>query len=71
MFRKLAIALTAACLMSAVSPALASDYLGNPKSMKFHYANCRTIRHPENFVEFVTRDEAIDAGYSPCGVCKP
>lgn len=71
MFKKIAIALTAATVLSIATPTLAADYLGNPRSMKFHYSDCRTIKHPERFVEFSSRDEAIDAGYVPCGVCKP
>ena len=39
------------------APALA--YLGNPRTMKFHNDNCRTIRHRENFVEIDSREEAI------------
>ncbi len=71
MLKKCALALLAAMVVSMASPALASDYLGNPRSMKFHYADCRTIKHPENFVPFQTRDEAVDAGYVPCKVCNP
>lgn len=71
MFKKIALATMAAIALSVFSPALASDYLGNPKSMKFHYADCRTIKHPERFVEFSTREEAIDEGYVPCKVCNP
>ncbi|WP_303225087.1 Ada metal-binding domain-containing protein [uncultured Acidaminococcus sp.] len=51
------------------APALA--YLGNPRTMKFHNDNCRTIRHRENFVEIDSREEAIEEGYVPCQVCYP
>lgn len=71
MLKKCAVALLAALAVSMATPALASDYLGNPRSMKFHYASCRTINHPENFIPFQTRDEAIDSGYVPCKVCNP
>lgn len=71
MFKKISLALMAALTLSAFSPALAADYLGNPRSMKFHYSNCRTIKHPENFVHLGSRDEAVAAGYVPCKVCKP
>lgn len=71
MIKKIALAtLTAVCL-SMATPALASDYLANPRSMKFHYASCRTIKHPENFIPYSSRDEAIADGYVSCGVCKP
>ena len=51
--------------------ALAGSYLGNPRSMKYHFSNCRTIKHPENFVPFGSAQEAEAAGYARCGVCKP
>jgi Adenosine deaminase len=59
---------------SAVTIDLASsDYIGNSASGIFHYANCRYVsRMSENHkVYFDTRDEAIDAGYRPCKVCRP
>ena len=71
MFKRIALALAAATMLHAAAPALASDYLGNPKSMKFHYSSCSTIKHPERFVEFNTRDDAITAGYVPCKRCNP
>ena len=71
MLKKIALATLAAVCLSITTPALASDYLGNPRSMKFHYASCRTIKHPERFVEFDSRGAAVEAGYVPCGVCKP
>ncbi|MBO6253970.1 MAG: hypothetical protein J6O49_10010 [Bacteroidaceae bacterium] len=71
MFKKIALATLAAVCVSIATPALASDYLGNPKSMKFHYSSCSTIKHPERFVEFSTRDDAIAAGYVPCKRCNP
>ncbi|WP_255449251.1 MULTISPECIES: Ada metal-binding domain-containing protein [Selenomonas] len=39
--------------------------------MKFHYSSCSTIKHPERFVEFSNRDDAIAAGYVPCKRCNP
>lgn len=50
MMKKLSLALAMLCLLSSVGTAFAADYLGNPRSMKFHYTDCRTIKHPENFV---------------------
>ena len=46
----------------------------NPSSMKFHKPNCSSVSNmkEENKKEFYgTREEAIAAGYSPCGSCKP
>ena len=73
MLKKFAAALTVALAINVMTPAIAADYLGNTKSMKFHFYNCRTIKHPDapHFVSFNSRAEAVNAGYSPCGVCKP
>jgi len=71
MMKKISLALAMICMVSSFSTALAAEYLGNPRSMKFHYTNCRTIKHPENFVTIESRDEAIAEGYVPCGVCNP
>ena len=75
MMRKILLVLLAVMALSAAplpsSSAAPDYYLGNPRSMKFHYADCRTIKHPENFVVISTRDAAIASGYKPCGVCKP
>ena len=46
----------------------------NPSSMKFHYPDCSSVGKikEENKKEFYgTRQEAIAAGYSPCGICHP
>ncbi|WP_278967769.1 nuclease [Megasphaera elsdenii] len=71
MMKKISLALAMICMVSSFSTALAAEYLGNPRSMKFHYTDCRTIKHPENFVTIESRDEAIAEGYVPCGVCNP
>ena len=42
MFKSIALALAAATMLHAATPALAADYLANTKSGKFHYATCRT-----------------------------
>jgi len=73
MLKKFALATIAAMALSIATPALASDYLANTKSGKFHFADCRTIKHPDApyFVPYDSRDEAIADGYEPCGVCEP
>lgn len=71
MFKKIAIALVAAVTLSAFSTALAASYLANPRSMKFHYSSCRTIKRPQNYIEYEDREEAVMAGYVPCKVCRP
>ena len=57
--------------VSAGSANVNATYLGNPKSMKFHRPDCRTIKHPERFVSLSSRDEAVASGYKPCRVCNP
>lgn len=53
--------------------ALASAYVGNSNSMKFHYEGCRAEQkiRADHRVYLETRDEAIANGYKPCGICKP
>jgi len=48
-------------------------YVGADSTLRFHHLNCRYVEQilPENRVYFKTREEAIKAGYTPCGVCKP
>ena len=52
---------------------LASNYIGNANSKKFHYADCAAVgkMNPANKVPFNTRDEAVTAGYVPCKRCNP
>ena len=47
MLKKLALAIMATVAFSIATPALASDYLANTNSGKFHFADCRTIKHPD------------------------
>ena len=44
-------------------------YIGNKNSKKFHISGCASLPSGENRVEFQTYDEAIKAGYTPCGNC--
>ncbi len=73
MFKKIALATLAAICVSIVTPALASDYVGNAKTHKFHYSDCRWAKKisSSNIVYFNSRDEAVGSGYVPCKVCKP
>lgn len=50
-----------------------SNWLGNANSKKFHYPDCQhgEKTKPSNQVWFDSRQEALDAGYEPCGACKP
>ena len=60
-------------LTAPFATVLASSYVGNANSRKFHFANCSTLKkmNPSNRVDFNSRDEAINAGYIPCKRCKP
>ena len=49
-------------------------YVINSNTMRFHRTDCKSARsiRKHNLVWFYgTRKEAVDAGYVPCGVCKP
>ncbi len=48
-------------------------YIGNKSSHIFHYADCPGVKSmsEKNKVEFDTREEAIEAGYTPCSSCNP
>lgn len=50
------------------------SYVLNTNTKKFHYPNCSSVNKmkAENRADFKgTREEAIAAGYDPCGKCKP
>lgn len=48
-------------------------YVGNRSSMKFHSAGCRYAAQikAENRAAFDSAGQALAAGYTPCGTCKP
>ena len=48
-----------------------SEYIGNRNSKKFHLPSCANLPAEKNRVFFDTRQAAVDAGFSPCGNCKP
>ena len=53
-------------------PVLEADgYHGNTKSMKFHRPGCPAYNCKNCTAVFQTREEAIKAGYEPCGECRP
>lgn len=51
----------------------ATEYIGNASSHKFHYPWCDGVKSmaEHNKVPFSTREDAIEAGYTPCGSCNP
>jgi hypothetical protein len=52
---------------------MATSYVGASTTGKFHYTNCTWANkiRSDHRVYFESRDEAIDAGYVPCKVCRP
>ena len=48
-----------------------SEYIGNKNSKKFHLPTCKNLPAEKNRVYFDSRQEAVDAGHTPCGNCSP
>ena len=46
-------------------------YIGNKNSKTFHLSSCKSLPSEQNRVTFESRQAALDAGYTPCGTCKP
>ena len=66
-------ALIAAIMVLMTANVLASNYVGNMNSKKFHYADCTAAQKIKlaNRIEFNSRDEATGSGYIPCKICQP
>ena len=49
------------------------NYIGNKNSKVFHYPDCVGVKkmNAKNKIEFATREDAVEAGYSPCTSCNP
>lgn len=52
-------------------PENSDGYIGNTSTKKFHEPSCSYLPDAANRTYFDTRDEALDAGYSPCRRCCP
>lgn len=46
-------------------------YRGNEDNRIFHDRSCRFFTANSSTATFRRRDEAINAGFQPCGICKP
>lgn len=46
-------------------------FIGSAETKKFHFFYCSYLPDAENQVPFDTREEALAAGYTPCGHCNP
>ncbi len=47
------------------------EYHGNVSSHVFHESNCKHFNCKSCTKIFQDRKSAVDAGYKPCGICKP
>lgn len=50
-----------------------ATYVGSVNSDKFHDPSCSQAKRIKdgNMITFSSRDDAINSGYSPCGICHP
>ena len=64
---------TAAPKQPQTTAAVDAAYIGNRNSMKYHRAGCRYAAQvkAENRITFDSAEQALTAGYTPCGACKP
>ena len=55
------------------TPAGEANYILNTNTMKFHLPTCASVEDikPANRGTVATREEALAAGYEPCGWCSP
>ena len=49
--------------------AFGAGFIGNKNSMKFHASTCVSLPSEKNRIEFAIYQEAVGAGYIPCGGC--
>ena len=58
---------------SSSSSSSGATYVASSNSDKFHYPSCSAASRIKDYnkITFSSRDEAISAGYSPCGICSP
>jgi hypothetical protein len=73
-----AAALTAVAKTEPVAPVaadakVAEEYWGSAKGTTYHRPSCQWAQKtkPANRVVFKSKEEAVKAGYHPCGDCKP
>ena len=50
-------------------PAQPVQFIGNVNSHKFHAPDCANLPTEKNRIIFGTYEQAIEAGYTPCGSC--
>lgn len=62
---------SAATVSSSATSTAAAAYVGNLNSKVFHLPSCANLPAQANRVEFSSREDAVSAGYTPCGSCDP
>ena len=62
---------TSAFTQTPIGAETEMTYIGNVKSKKFHLPTCPNPPSAANQTIFETRQAALNAGYTPCGNCKP
>lgn len=67
------IAVTEGVTESTTSAKVTRDvtYIGNKNSKKYHKVDCTSLPKETNRVYFLSEQEAVNNGYSPCGNCNP
>lgn len=50
-----------------------TGYCANTNTKKFHRMECSSVKkmNPENMYKTDSREELINAGYTPCSICDP
>lgn len=73
MKKRLAVVLMVLLVFMLPLIALASQYVGNSNSGKFHYSSCRWAQKIASYnrVDYDSREDAVNDGYVPCKVCRP
>jgi methylphosphotriester-DNA--protein-cysteine methyltransferase len=72
---RILVAIIVLAVFSVTYLSLAADYkyVGSKNSDKYHHPDCKWAEKisPKNLVTFKSAQEALEAGYVPCKVCKP
>ena len=60
-------------LLVCIPVAAMAEFWASKNSNKYHYPSCRSAQRikPANLIKFKTAQEAINAGYVSCKVCRP
>lgn len=56
---------------AALDATTGGSFSGNVKSGVFHRSSCKHFNCKNCTKSFSSRQQALDAGYKPCGTCKP